>query len=330
MAGTARTGGLGLFDAFQHTASSEYSSRQGEQIDTLQIHHATMTSLSGLIGLMQPGGRTVSANGALGNDGWLVEVVPIAYRAFTSGVASFDRHCLTVEVCNTTLSPGWGISKASRTRLAQLAADMFRAGLLKGLYYGRGGLIGHQDVPGTYATACPGPDMLIREVIIPEAIAIYNGGGSAVEGKEDDMVQYFNVPGGTRANVGEISFEELLHETHGDMADTYAAISSHYYDGADVPPLHMAVLRQMALDRRAALVVDITAALTPAIQALGDAVGANPDRIAQLVEQGVAAYYQDNVPILELTDDDKAEIAEFVQNERDRREAARIENTPDA
>lgn len=170
-------GSENLFDSVQITASSEYSSRQGEKIDTLQIHHATMTSLSGLISMMQPGGRTVSANGALGNDGHLVEVVPLANRAFTSA-SSYDRRCLTVETCNTTLSPTWGISEASRLRLARLAVDMYRKGMLGSLT--RKHIIGHYEVPGTYATACPGPDMNLDR-IVQLANEIYKGSKPAIE-----------------------------------------------------------------------------------------------------------------------------------------------------
>jgi hypothetical protein len=169
-------GSLDLFDSVQLTASSEYASRQGEKIDTLQIHHATMTSLSGLIGLMQPGGRTVSANGAMGNDGHLVEVVPLANRPFTSAT-SYDRRSLTVEVCNTTLSPNWGISDACHVRLARLAVGMYRKGLLGSL--SRKHIIGHREVPGTYATACPGPSMDLDRIV---ALAVQMNAAPALDG----------------------------------------------------------------------------------------------------------------------------------------------------
>lgn len=178
-----------LFDRTQYTASSEYSSRLGVAIRYLQIHHATTTSLSGLISLMQPGGREVSANGALDSNGDLVEVVPATQRAFTSGVASFDRQCITVETVNTSLSPEWGISAASRTRLARLAVAMFRLGLLGGLT--RQFIIGHYEVPGTYATSCPGPDMHL-DAIVAEAQAIYAGAPGGVGG-EDDMIMILAV-----------------------------------------------------------------------------------------------------------------------------------------
>jgi len=144
------------FDIERLTAFSESSPRT-KQIDTLQYHHAATTSLDALEYNMEPGGREVSANCALDTDGTLILKVPIDRRAFTSGVASYDHRCITVETVNTSSAPEWGISDAEHRRMGKLAAEMLREGLLQGLFYGTGGIIGHKDVPGTYATACPGP-----------------------------------------------------------------------------------------------------------------------------------------------------------------------------
>lgn len=221
-----------LFDSTQYTSDSEYDSRYGVAIRYLQIHHATMTSLSGLISLMQPGGREVSANGALGNDGHLVEVVPATQRAFTSGVASWDRQCITVESCNTSLSPTWGISAATRTRLAKLAVGMYRLGLLGGLT--RQFIIGHYEVPGTYATACPGPDMHL-DAIVAEANAIYNGGGSLPEGY-DDMIMILAVDDrkGRPWRMLGPGYDRLVPEGHSEILKASASkvleINAAQYD----------------------------------------------------------------------------------------------------
>lgn len=173
-------GSWNLFDAVDLTADSESSPRT-RGINTLQIHHATTTSYGALRALMAPGGRTVSANGGMANDGTLYEIVRTSdRRAFTSA-SSFDNQSLTVEVCNTTLGPEWGISAACRTRLARLAVGMYRAGILSGLYRGVGGIIGHSEVPGSYATACPGPDMHI-DWIVAEAQRLYAAGDPGVAG----------------------------------------------------------------------------------------------------------------------------------------------------
>lgn len=145
------------WDKTKLTGDSEYGSRNGEKIDTLQVHHMAGRSLALLIDLMMPGGRRVSANGALDTDGTLVNVVPVWARPFTSA-SPFDRRSLTVETVNTTGPDAWGISDASHERLAKLLAEMHVEFGTK-LEYGVGGLIFHRDVPGTYATACPGPSM---------------------------------------------------------------------------------------------------------------------------------------------------------------------------
>ena len=176
-------GSLDLFDSQWLTANSESSPRT-MNIDTLQVHHTAYPSLSGSRALMDPGGRTVSANGLLGQDGTLYEVAILSRRAFTSASA-FDNRSLTVETVNTTGGPGWGIDPRSRERLAQLAVAMKRAGILSGYHRGPGGIIGHNEVPGSYATACPGPDMYL-DAIAARAAEIDAGGDASGEG-EDDM-----------------------------------------------------------------------------------------------------------------------------------------------
>lgn len=170
-------------DSVNYTSSSEYSPRT-RSITHLQIHHATTTSLSGLRALMAPGGRTVSANGAMGNDGHLMGVVPENMRAFTSAT-SFDNNSYTIEVCNTTLSPDWGISDACHWRLAQVAVDLHRQ---YGMPLDRAHIIGHREVPGTYATACPGPSMdLDRIVRYAHALLSGTAGGGGIPIEEEDM-----------------------------------------------------------------------------------------------------------------------------------------------
>lgn len=147
-------------DSVNLTALSE-SDPRNRAIETLQVHHATTTSLEGLRALMDPGGRTVSANYAMGNDGHLMLVVPLERRAFTSA-SSDDHRAVTVEVCNTTLGPEWGISDASHRRLGQLAAELH---LEYGMPLDRDHIYGHNETPGSYATACPGPSMNLDLVV---------------------------------------------------------------------------------------------------------------------------------------------------------------------
>lgn len=164
-------------DRYYATGSSEYKSRNGKKVTTLQLHHMAGTSLSVLLGLMQPGGRRVSANFALSTTGELINVVPLNMRAFTSA-SQFDEECYTVETVNTGGSPLWPISEASHRRAAKLLAEMHLE-LGVGLHYGRGGVIGHRDVPGTYATSCPGPGMNFNQIIQWAKELVGEWGGTA-------------------------------------------------------------------------------------------------------------------------------------------------------
>lgn len=142
------------FDFSDLTAETESDPRRGD-FDTLQWHHSVTTTYEAARDLMDPGGRTVSANGLMTADGRLGLVVDLSRRAFTSA-SSFDHRSLTVECVNTSGGPEYGLSDATHRRLGQTLAEMVREGRSQ-LIYGPGGLIQHKDVPGSYATACAGP-----------------------------------------------------------------------------------------------------------------------------------------------------------------------------
>ena len=142
------------FDFSDLTDESESDPRRGD-FDTLQWHHSVTTTYEAARELMDPGGRTVSANGLMTADGRLGLVVDLPRRAFTSA-SSFDHRSLTVECVNTSGGPEYGLSDATHRRLGQTLAEMVREGRSQ-IIYGPGGLIQHKDVPGSYATACAGP-----------------------------------------------------------------------------------------------------------------------------------------------------------------------------
>lgn len=142
------------FDFSDLTAESESDPRRGDY-DTLQWHHSVTTTYEAARDLMDPGGRTVSANGLMTADGRLGLVVDLSRRAFTSA-SSFDHRSLTVECVNTSGAPDYGLSDATHRRLGRVLADMVREGRSQ-VIYGPGGLIQHKDVPGSYSTACAGP-----------------------------------------------------------------------------------------------------------------------------------------------------------------------------
>jgi N-acetyl-anhydromuramyl-L-alanine amidase AmpD len=287
-------GYLGLADVVRHTAASEWASRQGEPITTLQAHHTAYPNDEGSYQLMLPGGRTVSANYLLMRDGTLVEVVPGQFRAFTSATG-FDRQCLTVETVNQTGAPQWGISEVQRRRLAKLHRDMAKAGLpTTPGRRGIGGLIGHSEVPGTYATACPGPDMNLDHIA---AMAAADATAEPIPPREDTDMRYLHTPT-RRALVGELTFTPYTPETHGGMNTQYQAAASAMFHGLEVAELTYDVARQDCYNRQADYFAKLTAAST----------GVDPVKLTADVKAAVQAALDDDD-----TDSDSIDVVQLAQ-----------------
>ena len=152
--------------------SPKKGSRQGASIDTFLIHHMASTGGEAVTRMMRgSGGREVSANYTIHNDGTIHGVVPEESRAWTSGAAgdggrgaAWDRRSITVEIENESDDPSWRISDAAVNAAARLLADLRTR-------YGIRNVIGHRDLwsnyRASYPTYCPGPDT-VRRIIVAE------------------------------------------------------------------------------------------------------------------------------------------------------------------
>lgn len=133
------------------------SSARPSRIDRFIVHHAATTSLAAILSLFQPGGRTVSANYALGSDGTLVLAVDEDRRAWTSASAAWDGRAVTIEVANSIAGGSWPVSDAAFEKLAALIADVARR---YGFPINDTTVLTHQELyqryGASYATACPG------------------------------------------------------------------------------------------------------------------------------------------------------------------------------
>src|SRR6478735_658627 len=99
-----------LTNGVQITSDSD---ARNQRIDHFIVHHAATTSLAAILALFQPGGRTVSANYALGSDGTLILAVDEDRRAWTSSDAGWDGRSVTIEVANSVAGGSWPVSDAS-------------------------------------------------------------------------------------------------------------------------------------------------------------------------------------------------------------------------
>lgn len=136
------------------------STRQNVPRKGVCLHHAAMTSLSGLRSLAM-GGKQVSAT-AIVKDGEAENLVPDGDRPWSLADAWGDSAFRSVETCNES-TDGWTISDASHWTLARLVAFWAER---DGFWPHRTGdrrtwtVIGHREFHdiygGSYATACPG------------------------------------------------------------------------------------------------------------------------------------------------------------------------------
>lgn len=159
--------------------TSDGSSRGGRRIRKFIVHHAATTSLAAILYLFQPGGRQVSANYALGNDGTLVATVEEQYRAWTSASATDDGEAITIEVANSRAGDPWPVSADAFDKLARLIADVAER---YGFDITDDTVLTHQELyrrfGRSYATACPG-DLQRRKGELIALARHYRGQGGA-------------------------------------------------------------------------------------------------------------------------------------------------------
>lgn len=165
-----------LTNGIQLTSDSDARNRG---VDRFIVHHAATTSLAAILALFQPGGRTVSANYALGNDGTLILAVDENRRAWTSSSAAWDGRAVTIEVANSYAGDPWPVSDAAFDKLARLIADVATR---YGFPINDDTVLTHQELYNrygdSYPTACPG-DLQRRKAQLLALANHYKSGGGA-------------------------------------------------------------------------------------------------------------------------------------------------------
>ena len=155
--------------------TSDSSPRESSS-DRFIVHHAATTSLGAILSLFQPGGRTVSANYALGNDGTLILAVDEDRRAWTSSSSYWDGRAVTIECANSVAGDNWPVSDATFDKLARLIADV---SIRYGFPINDDTVLTHQELyiryGDSYATACPGDLQRRKGELLASALAYRNG-----------------------------------------------------------------------------------------------------------------------------------------------------------
>jgi N-acetylmuramoyl-L-alanine amidase len=248
----------GIID--QARVSSQCSGRTGP-ITRVIWHHQASTNDDATINMMVSGSRQVSSTYTVDNKdyngrGWarITGVVPEHLRPWTSSSQTADGQALTIEACNSSGDPTWGISPYTAEACAQIAAYAYTAygvPLRRATSGDRSGHLGHNEVISLfgegYATACP---MHIPiDDIIARATQIINGGNepAPLPRRNDMTTLYINKDAnpdkwilagdsvGTTANWIETTNSTLAAawaKAHGDAvlisAATYNNFKNYY------------------------------------------------------------------------------------------------------
>jgi peptidoglycan hydrolase-like protein with peptidoglycan-binding domain len=142
--------------ATQVNKTSEQSARTFKPLDHIILHHAASTSFSGVVAMMMPGGRKVSAHGVV-KDAQFASVVDEKMRAWSLSSPKWDSRSLTIEACNSSAGGSWPLSPKTHEMLARIVVDWSKR---YGIPIDRKHVIGHREVysryGASYATACPG------------------------------------------------------------------------------------------------------------------------------------------------------------------------------
>ena len=140
------------------TNHQNFSSRNGEKISRITIHHAAgvNASFEGLKGCIQT--RECSFNYGVQSDGKIGMFVDEDYRAWTSSNGDNDRKAITIEVANSSGNPDWRISDAAYSTVLDLCEDICRRYNIPGLTYTGKLKDSNLTMHCWFAsTGCPGP-----------------------------------------------------------------------------------------------------------------------------------------------------------------------------
>ena len=107
--------------------SPNYSSRNGNKIEVITIHHTAGKLTATTIGnIFAKSSRQASCNYGIGYDGKTVLVCDEKYRSWCSSSRQNDEKAITIEVSNIKGAPNWEISDASMESLIRLLTDVCR------------------------------------------------------------------------------------------------------------------------------------------------------------------------------------------------------------
>lgn len=301
--------------------TSDSSPRPGG-IDRFIIHHAATTSLSAILELFQPGGRTVSANYAMGSDGTLILAVDEDRRAWTSSSAYWDGRAVTIEVANSYAGDPWPVSDASFDNLARLIADV---SIRYGFPINDDTVLTHQELytryGDSYPTACPG-DLQRRKGELLALANHYRSGGAPAGGnttpiEDKDMSMERLSRDGLLSFVDEFGADSVGNYVTADMGNDEVvgglnATFGNYKDlGARTHDVVAAIAQRRWDTKKAEIVGGVLTALKPLLEAIK-----SPEIPVAVLDDALDRALDGISVKAEIDEATKQSLADYVVNEQ--------------
>ena len=270
---------------------NHYNGRNGHTISHITLHIMVGT-LAGTDSVFQRTGYA-SAHYGIGGNGEIHQYVSESDGSWSD--ANYESNNSTVSIEHEGGMAGVPCTRACMDASARLCADIARRQSWDHLWYDglNGNIWLHREIPGTDHAGCPdlAPNGLDVNYVINKANQLLQG--------EDDMsaedVWNFNQNG--------VKMRDRMQgtDTAANATKTELFRLSQWDNKTHASPLGNLVIEQpvqggaklgdrvAGIDNKTSQLITQVTALTAAIKALSESMGANPDTIAQTVQNAVKA-----------------------------------------
>ena len=267
-------------DAAENGAKSgnHYNGRNGYSVTHITLH-IMVGYLAGTDSTFANSASQASAHYGIGADGTIHQYVSERDGSYSDANYASNNSCISIEH-EGGMAQGAVCTQACIDASARLCADIARRYGWDHLWHDgtRGNIWLHREIPGTDHAGCPDlvPNGLPYQQVIDKANAILKGENMSVAEVTEGLYQ-------AKGNDGRNIFDSVI-QTKNELKDR-AADALYTAKGNDGRNLFDGVI-QARWD--IAELKTMLTAQTAAIEALSQAMGADPDQIAEAVKHAVA------------------------------------------
>ena len=274
---------------------NHYNGRGGYHVDHITLH-VMVGYLTSTDNFFQLPGSSASAHYGVGGDGTIHQYVSEADGSWSD--ANYASNNSTISVEHEGGMEGVPCTQACMDASAALCADIARRYGWNHLWHDglNGNIWLHREVPGTNHAGCPdlAPNGLDVNYVINKANQLLGGGDNMTNA--GDVWNYGIGENGTPGKDNQPAWIRLSW-IHHDTAKLYSILTRSDDGGVEDGTKGDIFTRICYIDKRVRYMTTTITAQAAAIEALGKALGTNPNDIAATVEKAV----KNKLDALEIT-----------------------------